>query len=352
MSHSKFDDFFSESDADSDITGGTMAPLCDFLLEYTDNTHEEVQQLLQQQEQQRRTSTVADSVSADVQSDADSVRSDRSDRTGKSSRSGSKSAASSGSKRRKSSAAAAADSVNSSMDSLGSLGGSASMTSKGRLPLRKAGRQSLSTSTVLEGPQTKKSKLRHSLGPIVSTAAAPTVSSASKSKAKLPTSAAKTAPAAVPTPVPAPASVAPVIIAPAVAAAAASLNTSMAPPGSALKSCLSTRKQHPAGMRFDLDSSATASAVKRNVIFGSPQACEVNKTSPTTNFTPLHHDHAKSLFSMAVAGSSISEGEDRPADPVTEENDRILAEWDRLSNASSCGSDSGKFVDVILVGQF
>lgn len=351
----------SDSDADSDITGGTMAPLCDFLMEYTDHTAEEVQQLVLQ-EQQRH---AADALS-DAQSDADSVRSGRSDRSERStksgkpsrlsvSKSGASSTASSASKRKQvTSPASSVRSANSSMDSLGSLaslGHSASL-SRGRLPLRKNGRQSLSTSTVPEEPHTKKSKVRHSLG-LIATTAAPTVSSAGKSKVKVHSAVAGPSKATpvIAKPLAGPAVAAPVIIAPAVAAAAASaaLNSSMsmAPPGSALKSCLSTRKQRPVGMRFDLDTSITASAMKRNVIFGSPQACEFNKTSPTTNFTPLHHDTAKSLFSMAAAGE-ISEGEDSPVDPVTEENDRILEEWDRLSNASGgCGSDSGKYLHYI-----
>ncbi|KAJ1443977.1 hypothetical protein B484DRAFT_441336 [Ochromonadaceae sp. CCMP2298] len=103
------------------------------------------------------------------------------------------------------------------------------------------------------------------------------------------------------------------------------------PPPSSLKSCLSTRKEprpNPSSAGIAHDPS------RRNVVFGSPQVAEFNKTSPTTSYTPLHKDQAKSLFSMSALRAYDEQG----GDVVTEENDRILGEWDRLTNASD-GSD-------------
>jgi hypothetical protein len=88
-----------------------------------------------------------------------------------------------------------------------------------------------------------------------------------------------------------------------------------------------------------LNTSLTASALKRNVVFGSPQACEFNKTSPTTNFTPLHKDTAKSLFSMAPQQTYGRDEAEETADPETLENDEIMDQWERLSNIGDFGSD-------------
>ena len=95
-------------------------------------------------------------------------------------------------------------------------------------------------------------------------------------------------------------------------------------PVSTLKSCL--KSQHkpklPVGQ-------------SRNVVFGSPKAVEFNKRSPTDRMTPLTKDQAKRLFSMepkSKRGESILEADD-DGDEDTEENSRILDEWDRLSNA-------------------
>ena len=95
---------------------------------------------------------------------------------------------------------------------------------------------------------------------------------------------------------------------------------------------------------------STASAVRRSVVFGSPEAAEFNKTSPTTSFTPLDKAKAKSLFSMSAIQQHNSEQEAEAAasasaevDPVTKDNDSILEEWDRLTNAS--GSDSSEGSD-------
>lgn len=93
-------------------------------------------------------------------------------------------------------------------------------------------------------------------------------------------------------------------------------------PPSALKSCLSTKKGRSPGPSA------------RKVAFGSPSAMEFIKGSQTTKFTPLTRDRAKSLF--VVDESCVQEEAD---DPVTEENSRILEEWDRLSNASGYSSD-------------
>ena len=104
-------------------------------------------------------------------------------------------------------------------------------------------------------------------------------------------------------------------------------NYSFTAPTGALKSCLSSRKKPRAP--------EPPSAAKRNVVFGSPQAVEFNKSSPVTSFTPMQQQAAKDRFSMAGAAASEEE-----VDEETDENSRILEEWDRLTNASEDdGSD-------------
>ena len=99
-----------------------------------------------------------------------------------------------------------------------------------------------------------------------------------------------------------------------------------------LKSCLSSRKK-PRPARL----SVSASAKKRGVVFGSPQAAEFHKTSPVTSFTPMREQDAKSLFSMAGKSAQDDEVDN---DEQTVENSRILDEWDRLTNTSMDGSGS------------
>eukprot|EP01033_Poteriospumella_lacustris_P006951 gene6952-5012_t len=92
-----------------------------------------------------------------------------------------------------------------------------------------------------------------------------------------------------------------------------------------LRSCLSARKQR----RGD-------ASVNRSVVFGSPNVAEFRKHSPTTSFTPMDKREAKMLFSMEPAGGLGGGGEVAAdaVDDVTAENERILEEWDRLTNAS------------------
>ena len=96
-----------------------------------------------------------------------------------------------------------------------------------------------------------------------------------------------------------------------------------AAPASVLKSCLSSRKIMPQSLR-------------KNVIFGSPKAAEFHKLSPTTSFTPLNRQQAKSLFSMSGKSQRDIEEEE---DEATAENSKILEEWDRLTNNSENASD-------------
>jgi hypothetical protein len=79
-------------------------------------------------------------------------------------------------------------------------------------------------------------------------------------------------------------------------------------------------------------------SARKGVVFGSPKAVEFNKQSPTTNYTPLNRQQAKALFSMA--GSTSKMAVEEVEDEVTQDNSRILEEWDRLTN-TSCeeGSD-------------
>ena len=100
-----------------------------------------------------------------------------------------------------------------------------------------------------------------------------------------------------------------------------------------LKSCLSSRKK-PRENSSKL-SVMSVSAKKRGVVFGSPQAAEFHKSSPVTNFTPMHENDVKTRFSMAGNGTA-NESDD---DELTNENSRILDQWDRLANDNNDGSD-------------
>eukprot|EP00981_Chlorochromonas_danica_P009996 scaffold2917_cov170-Ochromonas_danica.AAC.10 len=97
---------------------------------------------------------------------------------------------------------------------------------------------------------------------------------------------------------------------------------SIAPP-SVLKSCLSARKIRP------------HADANRSVVFGSPEVAEFNKTSPVTSYTPLDRQQAKQLFTIP---SDDPCGGLSPVDELTADNERVLAEWDRLTNTSDCSS--------------
>jgi hypothetical protein len=90
-----------------------------------------------------------------------------------------------------------------------------------------------------------------------------------------------------------------------------------------LRSCLSARKVRNAPF-----------SANKSVAFGSPNVAEFRKHSPTTSFTPLDRRQAKQLFSM----QEEDELEASVPDEVTIENERILEEWDRLTNASESNS--------------
>ena len=93
-------------------------------------------------------------------------------------------------------------------------------------------------------------------------------------------------------------------------------------PVSVLKSCLSSKKSYK-----------PSPSIKK-VVFGSPSAVTFKKNSPAGKFTPLSKEKAKSLFHR----EDLDVIEEK-ADPITEENSRILEEWDRLSNISSYSSE-------------
>lgn len=92
---------------------------------------------------------------------------------------------------------------------------------------------------------------------------------------------------------------------------------------SALKSCLSSKKTVPQN---------------KSVIFGSPDVAEFNKLSPTTKFTPMDKRTAKQLFQLPLEMPLAATAEEE-VDEVTAENERILEDWDRLTNVSETGSD-------------
>lgn len=92
-------------------------------------------------------------------------------------------------------------------------------------------------------------------------------------------------------------------------------------PPSALKSCMSARKTRP-----DLN---------RSVAFGSPEVAEFRKTSPITSYTPLGREEAKQMFLIPSDDLTASTVEE---DEITDDNERVLEEWDRLTNTSETGS--------------
>jgi hypothetical protein len=258
-----------------------------------------------------------------------------------------------GSKRRRSEGGTAGDTVSTipadeSVEHSFDLSRDLSASRSRLLPLRgHRARASLSTSVVqAQGDRTfskpRSTQRRASVGPITTSAssmlAAHTVSSASKTKTKTVNVTAVEESPVPPSPAPAAA-----VAAPRQPAVSIAFNVPVA--GSALKSCLSSRKKprpdNLSSLRFDLDTSLTASAIKRNVVFGSPQACEFNKTSPTTSYTPMNKDAVKGMFSMAPSQKFGAQGEEDfvSADPATQENDAVMDEWERLTNGSEYGSD-------------
>lgn len=263
------------------MTTGTL-PLDEILRQYTDMGEEEVG-LEVARSNSRRNSTASASSARSPQpaetvgpvktpeSTADCQPASSVKDSGKSSRS-SASSKSTGSKRRRSEgereregySSILADSTEHSFDMSGDVSVSASRSRL--LPLKgNRARASLSTSVVLTSKgqldRQRGTQRRASVGPISSTMAASPVA---KTKTK-------TAKAASPV-------VAPVVSAPVPRPPAVSTSFSVPTTvtGSILKSCLSSRKkQRPDGLsslRFDLDTSLTASALKKSVVFGSPQA--------------------------------------------------------------------------------
>lgn len=112
-------------------------------------------------------------------------------------------------------------------------------------------------------------------------------------------------------------------------------------PSSVLKSCLSSKKRaRNANISF---AQMDPPSAKRNVMFGSPNVAEFNRTSPTTNFTPLTKEDANSLYSMKGDSSKDS----TEADEITNENSRILEEWDRLTNNSDFETSSSDENDYL-----
>lgn len=119
-----------------------------------------------------------------------------------------------------------------------------------------------------------------------------------------------------------------------------SVDTSTTAVPTGLKSCLSSRKPRK--------SEIMSVSARKSVVFGSPNAVEFDKRKPTTKFTPMNRMETRSHFSMPVVMAGCDntstaaplEGESEPVDEVTEENSRILEEWDRLTN-TSCSPPSG-----------
>jgi hypothetical protein len=106
-----------------------------------------------------------------------------------------------------------------------------------------------------------------------------------------------------------------------------------------LKSCFSAKKST---QKHTKDVSAS-----KSVVFGSPKVAEFNKHSPTTNFTPMNKHDARRLFPVDEIQSSREEEVESSMDEITADNDRILEEWDRLTNASETGSDDDESHDVM-----
>eukprot|EP01036_Dinobryon_divergens_P026999 gene26999-35704_t len=93
------------------------------------------------------------------------------------------------------------------------------------------------------------------------------------------------------------------------------LTTSAATLNPPLKSCLSSRKQ--------------LKGLEKSVVFGSPAFAEFNHLSPPTRITPLTKRQA--LISSKKRRQQEAETQEVVLDAVTEENNRILEEWDRLA---------------------
>eukprot|EP01041_Mallomonas_annulata_P008395 gene8395-17309_t len=113
-----------------------------------------------------------------------------------------------------------------------------------------------------------------------------------------------------------------------------------------LKSCLSSRKlRRGAGAGGSDTPQGVSLSGKKSVVFGSPEAAEFNKNSPTTNFTPMSRSKTKDHFSMApVSHQGLGADENDDDTPETAENSQILAEWDRLtSDDGGCHSDEDIF---------
>jgi hypothetical protein len=102
-----------------------------------------------------------------------------------------------------------------------------------------------------------------------------------------------------------------------------------------LRSCLSARKVRKNG----------PFSANKSVAFGSPNVAEFRKHSPTTSFTPLDRQQAKQLFSMQEHVEMDASAQDE----VTIDNERILEEWDRLTNASEGNSSDEDVNDDIVL---
>lgn len=104
-----------------------------------------------------------------------------------------------------------------------------------------------------------------------------------------------------------------------------------------LKSCMSSKK-YPR-QRYD----EPFSSIKKTVVFGSPSFAEFNKTSPTTNITPMDKKKFRGCIDMDMSLSAYSDEQRQEqvmVDEETVENSQILDAWDRLTNMSgSDGSD-------------
>jgi hypothetical protein len=102
-------------------------------------------------------------------------------------------------------------------------------------------------------------------------------------------------------------------------------------PSSSLKSILSSKKPSRQSKFFP-------TSARKSVAFGSPAAAEFNKSSPTTNFTPLDKEQAKAYFPKHFSVDYNVMVDKESEDEITAENSEILDQWDRLTNASG-GSD-------------
>lgn len=113
---------------------------------------------------------------------------------------------------------------------------------------------------------------------------------------------------------------------------------SISMPQSALKGILSCRKE---GSR----KSIVPASSRKTVNFGSPAAAEFNKTSPTTNFTPLDKEQAKAYFPQHFTSDGSNHNDSSSdEDEITAGNSQILDEWDRLTNTSGISSESDEVI--------